>query len=221
MIFGSVFSKREILQARYILQEYRLNIRVILISAILCLFFVMSIYYYQFGIGFWSDHTKWAELGSFFGGILGPIFAFFTLLYLAFQVEMQWKESKAARIESEVNNRENYISTNLQILMPKLSAIDSSKNAPMAEIILRMHRDENLDKDNLQLIKLGLSARAETLVVWVNIAAALSYLKAVDENRYLNQLTIVTVQIGQELCSALDRVVRLATDINFEHHFQV
>lgn len=132
---------------------------------------------------------------------------------------MQWKESKAARIESEVNNRENYMSMNLQILIPKLNAIDPSINAPMAELILRMHRDENLEHENLELLKLGMSARAETLVVWINIAAALSYLKTVDENRYLNQLTLVTIQVGPELCSALDRVVRLATGINFEHHF--
>ncbi|MGY3687139.1 hypothetical protein ACXAAV_10745 [Vibrio coralliilyticus] len=196
-----------------------MNIRVILISAILCLLIVISTYAYQFGFGFWSEHTKWAELGSFFGGTLGPIFAFFSLLYLAFQVEMQWKESKAARIESEVNNRENYMSMNLQILIPKLNAIDPSINAPMAELILRMHRDENLEHENLELLKLGMSARAETLVVWINIAAALSYLKTVDENRYLNQLTLVTIQVGPELCSALDRVVRLATGINFEHHF--
>ena len=132
---------------------------------------------------------------------------------------MQWKESKAARIASEINNRESYISTNLLILIPKLTAIDPSIQAPISELILQIHMGKNLEDTNLELLKIGLSARAETLVVWVNIAAALSYLKVVDENRYLNQLTLVTVQVGRELCTALDRVTKLATEINFDHHF--
>ena len=196
-----------------------MRIRIILTLAILSLFASISLYAYKFGFELSNEHSTWAEFGNFFGGVLGPIFAFCSLIYLAFQVEMQWKESKAARIASEINNRESYISTNLLILIPKLTAIDPSIQAPISELILQIHMGKNLEDTNLELLKIGLSARAETLVVWVNIAAALSYLKVVDKNRYLNQLTLVTVQVGRELCTALDRVTKLATEINFDHHF--
>ncbi len=82
------------------------NIKVILVIAILSLSLVIAVYVSKFGFGLWNEHSKWAELGSFFGGVLGPILAFTSLLYLAFQVEMQWKESQASRLQSEINNRE-------------------------------------------------------------------------------------------------------------------
>lgn len=197
------------------------NIKVILVIAILSLSLVIAVYVSKFGFGLWNEHSKWAELGSFFGGVLGPILAFTSLLYLAFQVEMQWKESQASRLQSEINNRESYISTNLRILIPKLSEVDPILKGPLADLVILICRDESysINKRNVDELKLGLSARGEAMVIWVNIAGALSYLKAVDENRYLNQVTLVTVQLGHELCVALDRVVLMATDIKFEHHF--
>ena len=196
-----------------------MKIRILISFAFLSTFLVVFLYIYQFGFGLWSDHTKWAELGSFFGGVLGPILAFFSLLYLAFQVEMQWKESKEARIESEISNRESNISTNLKIIEPRLIKDDSLINAPFKELILRIYRDKDLENKNFEEIKWGLSARSETMVLWLNISAALSYIKKVDEARYLNQLILVQVKLDRELCRALDRVVKIATDIKFENHF--
>ncbi|MGN5220498.1 hypothetical protein [Aeromonas veronii] len=42
-----------------------------------------AIYIYAFGFGLWKDHTKWAEMGNFFGGILGPFFSLISVYILA------------------------------------------------------------------------------------------------------------------------------------------
>lgn len=42
----------------------------------------ISLYIFKFGIGLWNDTSKWAELGSFFGGVLGPMLSFFSVILL-------------------------------------------------------------------------------------------------------------------------------------------
>ncbi|WP_373960537.1 hypothetical protein [Vibrio gigantis] len=196
-----------------------MSIKFVFTIAVITILSTISIYVYQFGLGLWSEHSKWAEFGSFMGGVLGPILAFFSLLYLAIQLEMQWKENKEARIQAELKHREDYIALNMSLFTSKLIQQDLQLNAPFSEIILKIHRDNVYKKQVSELIKVGLSARAETLVMWVNIASALSFLKSVDEDRYTQQLTMVSVQVGYELCKGLDEVIHLATGIDFEHHF--
>ncbi|EOG7766892.1 hypothetical protein ACLIOJ_004884, partial [Vibrio parahaemolyticus] len=36
-----------------------------------------------FGFGLWSSHSRWGELGSFFGGVFGPIFSFISIVILS------------------------------------------------------------------------------------------------------------------------------------------
>lgn len=84
-----------------------------------------------------------------------------------------------------------------------------------------MYRDKDkmYSEETSGLLRVGLSARSETLVLWANTASALSNLKKVNESRYAQQLIMVSVQIGYELCAGLDEVVKLATGLNFEWHF--
>jgi hypothetical protein len=180
---------------------------------------IILFYLNNFGFHLSSNHTRWSEFGSFFGGVVGPLLAFFSLLYLAIQIEMQWKENKEARLALEIKYREEYISLNLSQIKSRLKEPDEKLGFPMGELILRIHNDKKYREEVSELIKVGLSARAETLVIWVNIVAALSYLKSTNKNIYLNHLTQVNVQLGSDLCVALDEVVHFATGINFERHF--
>ena len=196
-----------------------MSIRLIIIAALVAISVTVFFYVQTFGVDLSHEHSRWGEFGSFIGGVLGALFAFFTLLYLAFQVEMQWKESQASRLDSEMNTRENHIRLCLSLIIVKLKEIDPKLEFPLSELIVRISK-RGVDEDRIDMLKLGLSARGETLAIWVNIASALSYLKALDNNRYLNQLTLVAVQLGYELCSSLDEVVFIATGINFEKHFR-
>lgn len=200
-----------------------MKLRVIISVAIVSLILILGVYIHTFGIRLSSDHARWAEFGSFFGGVVGASFAFFSLLYLAIQVKMQWKENRESRLDASLMSREQSISSFLMILIPKLKEVDPLIGAPLSDLIIRIHKDhENrINQDFVKLLDIGLSARSETLAIWVNISAALTYLKALDQQRYLNQVTLVAVQLGWGLCSALDDVVVLVTKIEFEQHFSV
>jgi len=57
----------------------------ILISILLLLILSavpISIYIHKFGIGLWKNHQDWAHLGSFFGGVLSPVFTFISTILL-------------------------------------------------------------------------------------------------------------------------------------------
>jgi len=198
-----------------------MKIKTISILATIPIALILALYTYRFGFFFWFEHSKWAEFGSFFGGVIGPVLAFFSLLYLAFQIELQWKEHKSARIDAEIKQLEDSISLNTLILISKLNKEDAQIKVPFSELILRMYRDKDkmYSEETSGLLRVGLSARSETLVLWANTASALSNLKKVNESRYAQQLIMVSVQIGYELCAGLDEAVKLATGLNFEWHF--
>lgn len=49
------------------------------------------LYIYKFGIGLWDESSKWAELGTFFGGVLGPLLSFFSVILLLMTVYLTGK----------------------------------------------------------------------------------------------------------------------------------
>jgi hypothetical protein len=71
-------------------QHYNINVSLmkketkLLIAACVLIGLVSTaLYINTFGFGLWKNHTKWAEMGNFFGGILGP---FFSLIGLSSRV---------------------------------------------------------------------------------------------------------------------------------------
>ncbi|TFH89080.1 hypothetical protein [Vibrio ouci] len=191
----------------------------IIVFALFCTLLVMSVYISKFGFVLSDEHSRWADFGSFLGGTLGSIFTFCSLLYLAHQIEMQRTENRQARVEVELNYKERNIDENLTLLLPKLNSIDPLINATLAELILRTYGNKPIAENNPDLFRLAFSARAEILVIWVNISAALSYLESADKSRYLSKKTLVVVQLSSKLCTALDYVARESTGIKFDTHF--
>lgn len=57
-----------------------LNISLATLS--LLAFIPIGFYGWKFGIGLWETNEEWANLGSFFGGVLGPIFTLISVLLL-------------------------------------------------------------------------------------------------------------------------------------------
>lgn len=198
-----------------------MNPRLIIILALLTAVATVTIYSYQFNGALSPDHSRWGEFGSFFGGVLGATFSFFALIYLAKQVENQWRESKAARLESEMSQHERYIASCLGLLLPKLKEVDEVIGVPLSELTLHIYKDEQQyqEQEFINLLREGLASHSVAMALWVNISSALSLLAAHNEKRYLNQKTLVAVQVGYNVCSALDEIVNITTQIDFERHF--
>lgn len=65
------------------------SIRSIIITLVLILILSaipIGLYIYKFGIGLLGDMKKWADVGTFFGGVLGPAFTFFSTILLLITV---------------------------------------------------------------------------------------------------------------------------------------
>ncbi|WP_274027463.1 putative phage abortive infection protein [Vibrio parahaemolyticus] len=92
-------------------------VRVILFCAGMLAVVVFSLFVHKFGIGYWETVEEWAQTGDFFGGILNPIFAFFSLILIAYTLF----QNKTA-IEQ---NKEALHASNEEL---KLSRIEYSKS---------------------------------------------------------------------------------------------
>ncbi|ENP8357852.1 hypothetical protein ACEI14_004483 [Vibrio alginolyticus] len=189
----------------------------VIVLAGLFIVIVFALYTWHFPGGLSTDHTRWAEFGSYFGGVLGPVLVFFSFLFLARQIELQRSEMKLSAQEAELRYREDYISRNLHLL--KMQLDEPVNEEPFRTLILSIFRQPEVKVDD-NLFKLGMLAKAEALITWVNISIALTRIKYVRQERYNEQLVLVIVTVGNELSVALDYVVTAATEISMEQHFK-
>ncbi|ELK8501018.1 hypothetical protein RV040_004590 [Vibrio alginolyticus] len=189
----------------------------IIVIAGLFIVIVFAIYRWNFSGKLSPVHTHWAEFGSYFGGVLGPILVFFSLLFLARQIELQRFDIKRSSQESELRYREDYIARNLNLL--KMQLDEPVNGEPFRYLILSIYRSTKVDKYDTRF-KLGMLAKAEALVTWVNLSIALSRVKYVSRERYDELLSLIIVTIGNELCSALDEIVTAATETSINQHFK-
>jgi hypothetical protein len=69
-------------------KTYKIRVIVLLVSLFILLLPVI-VYSYQFGIGMWTSHSEWADMGSALGGIYSPILTVLMLLLLFKQTNIQ------------------------------------------------------------------------------------------------------------------------------------
>ncbi|MBD0787216.1 hypothetical protein HUO09_12750 [Vibrio sp. Y2-5] len=190
--------------------------KVVVIAGILIII-VFAVYRWHFQGAFSANHQRWAEFGSYFGGVLGPILVFFSLLFLARQIELQRSDMKLNAQDVELRYREDYISRHLHLLKTQLD--EPVNNEPFHSLILIIYRKALFTVDD-PLFKLAMSAKTEAMMTWVSISIALTRIKHVNHERYREQLMLIIATVGNELSVALDCVVVAATDITMEQHFK-
>jgi|SRR5690625_3291448 len=71
----------------------------IIFSAVAILLLTAAFYSLQFGSSLSTDHTRWSEFGSFFGGLLGPVLNLLALVALVFTVGLQAHQLRYAKHE--------------------------------------------------------------------------------------------------------------------------
>lgn len=94
----------------------------VLTVAVVAVVAVLYAFIDKFGFGYWEKIEEWAQTGDFFGGILNPIFAFLSLILIAYTLMQNIKALRQSKIALELGNEEL-----------KLSRIDFSKTVEALE----------------------------------------------------------------------------------------
>lgn len=106
-------------------------IPLIVTIAIIASSIVAGMFVNKFGIGYWDSVEKWAQTGDFFGGILNPIFAFLSLILIAYtllQNKKALEQSNKAIEQSKKALQQNEKSLSVGNQELKLSREEYSKS---------------------------------------------------------------------------------------------
>lgn len=72
----------------------------------------------EFGINIKADHNNWGQFGSYMGGVLGPIFAFITLIAILHTIDLQ---------STDINIRVNETKVQKQLAEDQKNLLDLQK----------------------------------------------------------------------------------------------
>lgn len=106
-------------------------VRWIVLVAIAASLFALGTFIDNFGIGYWDSLEKWAQTGDFFGGVLNPIFAFLSLILIAYtltQNKQALTQSRKAIEQSEKALAQNELALKTGNKELELSRIEYSKS---------------------------------------------------------------------------------------------
>lgn len=96
----------------------------IVFTAVLSAGVVLGMFVDKFGVGYWNTVEEWAQTGDFFGGILNPIFAFLSLILIAYTLF----QNKRALEQNEHALKQNETALNVGNEELKLSRVEFSKS---------------------------------------------------------------------------------------------
>lgn len=171
----------------------------VLIFTLILLFLPATLYFYKFGFGLWETHEDWAKMGGFFGGVLGPILASFSLFFLGYQYHLQTEDRLINIFEEDVMN-----------FLPKLSKVLKSKDFKenMRKLLLDhkllIELDKNLEAELLINKYIGENIRPHTL--WVQIDASMRNLKKRSDFRHRRMRTYILSECNIEDLVLMDQV---------------
>jgi hypothetical protein len=183
-----------------------MRLRIALFVSLFTLIIPVALYIYQFGFGLWEDNADWANMGSYFGGVLGPLITSFSLLFLGYQIHLQVKDKR-----QESNDKLcSLFETDIMAFLPKLAG--ELSNIHFKED-LKSHLNEHK-----KLVEAGYRSDAETFIrsyiskqirvhtMWVQIDASMRHLKERNDFRFRRMRAYILSECEVEDLAALDAV---------------
>lgn len=86
----------------------------IVILAIFSIIGILFLWMFSLGVGFGGTTETWSHFGSFFGGVLGPVLAFFSFIGVIFTVYLQSKSNEEQIIANSQAALDRLESTRIQ-----------------------------------------------------------------------------------------------------------
>ncbi|ATC81461.1 hypothetical protein [Pseudoalteromonas agarivorans] len=212
--------------------------KILSIIFVLALLVPIFLYTNQFGLGLWDDHAKWAEMGSFFGGILGPIVTVISIGFIYIQLKVHQKQQQYTLDTLKLQKIESDILFFSAVVKSELSREISTMDNKTLNSILSNHAAEFCSvhthyqgSEDPDLIVKEFGLRSFDFLIcyeslfasWRAINAQLHSLKALDEalsmENYKSQLARVFTTLDSYICSHLD-TISMTLDNGFNPHFR-
>lgn len=166
----------------------------------------IATYLYQFGFGIWSSHEDWGIMGSYFGGILGPIITSISLAFLAVQIRAQTNqrsEEAALHVCSECES-------DITSYIPKVKEfIQNSENSEKIEQVLseRKRRIEAGDAEGaVSAVRAYVNENFAAVSMWVQIDASLRTMQRLKMYKFKRMRTLLFSEIDIEHLVLLDSI---------------
>lgn len=134
----------------------------------------LTLYLVHFNGGFSTNHTRWAEFGSYIGGLWGSTFAFLALLVLLQTMRINKEELAETRVTLEKQNtlveQQSFEATFLSLIQILGERVESLKNYDAVPNYIRVSRVEGreaLNKTSQDLVKLILDKDSSEILAHV------------------------------------------------------
>jgi hypothetical protein len=171
----------------------------------------ITFYVNKFGFGVWDSHEDWARMGSFFGGIIGPIITSISLLFLAWQIGLQTKQRKdestlhvCAECEADINT---YL-PKIIIFVNNIEKLEAMKVALAKNKVLI---EQNKKEEALETIKGYISTELAVFSMWFHIDSCLRTLQKRKAYKFRRMRTLIFSQVEIEFLTYLDGVRMFST----------
>ena len=164
----------------------------VIIAAVVCTILAFGAYYYHFSIELNYKLSKspgdWGILGSYVGGVLGPILSFLTIFMLASSLSLQSEANK--QLKEDIKNRERYQA--IESLEKKVfTMLDSQRTAFSTLTISLLDGDKEVTYRNPKAAKELLALIRDLESVHASEELIAKTLTDIDENGQLFSLVRV------------------------------
>lgn len=205
--------------------------RVLGLTTLIILISPVIFYVLTFGGEISTSHARWAEMGTFFGGIYTPITAIvtiFTLLVLVVQVKSQLEFNKHSFDHAYLSNARSQLHFYIEQLDNALKKHESISNTPLSHALITMfgsrtHEQLRSDISKVNYRRIGMT---DTRIsgLWGGIYTIFAGLKNQDEEHYALEFSSAKYRciaiFGYDVCDALDNYHYVACDYPDEHSFE-
>ncbi|MFC1503451.1 hypothetical protein ACFL53_03755, partial [Pseudomonadota bacterium] len=141
-------------------------------------------YGYKFGFGFWDSHEDWGYMGSYFGGVMGPIMTSLSLFFLAWQIREQLIQRKL----EFTNQKSNQCEKDILNITPKLAQVLNDVNFTSTIKVAMASYDEKYKLQGADEARDEVKMLVETYYkefnLWLSIDVNFRGLASIDYTRY-------------------------------------
>lgn len=160
----------------------------------------IGLYIDKFGFGYWGEHQKWAEFGSYIGGVVTPILTLITIVFLLLQLKYLaegLESERKHRLQTETNAEIDYFTNLIAVRVADVKTTQSKSFS-------FEYTTQELDEFQLELIQL-----------WNCIYIALMPFldKRAFENQHDKAIIKIKAVVGHRDAHYLDYLLRVKETI--------